>query len=122
MTEAGPRGARRQAILVGMGVHAGFADLDDPLRRPRAVSGTESPKGPIATDAGSVPRCRADAGLWLGAGPVPRRCADSLADHGFATYQAPTSEGCAMSHAATNWAIQQRGLKLTTKIVLWHLW
>lgn len=27
VTEVGPRGARRQAILVGMGVHAGFADL-----------------------------------------------------------------------------------------------
>ena len=27
VTEAGPRGARRQAVLVGMGVHAGFADL-----------------------------------------------------------------------------------------------
>jgi hypothetical protein len=27
VTEAGPRGARRQAILVGMGVDAGFADL-----------------------------------------------------------------------------------------------
>ncbi len=26
-----------------------------------------------------------------------------------------------MSHAATNWAIQRRGLKPTTKIVLWHL-
>jgi hypothetical protein len=26
-----------------------------------------------------------------------------------------------MSHAATNWAIQQRGLKPTTKIVLWNL-
>ncbi|TKZ16036.1 helix-turn-helix domain-containing protein [Shimia litoralis] len=26
-----------------------------------------------------------------------------------------------MSHAATNWAIQQRGLKPTTKIILWHL-
>ena len=26
-----------------------------------------------------------------------------------------------MSHAATNWAIHQRGLKPTTKIVLWHL-
>jgi len=26
-----------------------------------------------------------------------------------------------MSHAATNWAILQRGLKPTTKIVLWHL-
>ena len=26
-----------------------------------------------------------------------------------------------MSHAATNWAIQQRGLRPTTKIVLWHL-
>jgi len=27
VTEAGPRGAKRQAILAGMGVHAGFADL-----------------------------------------------------------------------------------------------
>jgi hypothetical protein len=27
VTEARPRGAKRQAILVGMGVHAGFADL-----------------------------------------------------------------------------------------------
>ena len=26
-----------------------------------------------------------------------------------------------MSHAATNWAIKQRGLKPATKIVLWHL-
>ena len=26
-----------------------------------------------------------------------------------------------MSHNATNWAIQQRGLKPTTRIVLWHL-
>jgi len=26
-----------------------------------------------------------------------------------------------MSHVATNWAIQQRGLKPATKIVLWHL-
>jgi hypothetical protein len=26
-----------------------------------------------------------------------------------------------MSHEATNWAIQRRGLKPTTKIVLWHL-
>ena len=27
VTEAGPRGAKLQAILVGMGVHPGFADL-----------------------------------------------------------------------------------------------
>ncbi len=27
VTEPGPRGAKRQAILVGMGVRAGFADL-----------------------------------------------------------------------------------------------
>lgn len=27
VTEFGPRGAKRQAILVGMGVHPGFADL-----------------------------------------------------------------------------------------------
>ena len=27
VTEAGPRGTKRQSILVGMGIHAGFADL-----------------------------------------------------------------------------------------------
>ena len=27
VTQAGPRGAKRQSILVGMGVHPGFADL-----------------------------------------------------------------------------------------------
>lgn len=27
VTEAGPRGAKHQAILVGMGIHPGFADL-----------------------------------------------------------------------------------------------
>ena len=27
VTEPGPRGARRQAVLVGVGVHSGFADL-----------------------------------------------------------------------------------------------
>ncbi|MCC5972143.1 MAG: VRR-NUC domain-containing protein [Pararhodobacter sp.] len=27
VTESGPRGAKRQAILVGMGLHPGFADL-----------------------------------------------------------------------------------------------
>ncbi len=27
-----------------------------------------------------------------------------------------------MSHRATNWAIQQRGLAPATKLVLWHLW
>ena len=27
VTEAGPRGAKRQAILTGMGIHPGFADL-----------------------------------------------------------------------------------------------
>jgi hypothetical protein len=27
VTEAGPRGVKRQSILVGMGVHPGFADL-----------------------------------------------------------------------------------------------
>jgi hypothetical protein len=33
----------------------------------------------------------------------------------------PGAEARAMSHEATNWAIKQRGLKPTTKIVLWHL-
>jgi DNA-binding MarR family transcriptional regulator len=31
------------------------------------------------------------------------------------------SRGGVMSHRATNWAIEQRGLKPTTKLVLWHL-
>ena len=37
VTETGPRGAKRQAILVGMGVHPGFADLMVPEGRPVAL-------------------------------------------------------------------------------------
>lgn len=46
----------------------------------------------------------------------------ALADNGF-TSRATNSitEGRAMSHDATNWAIQRRGLKPTTKIVLWDI-
>jgi hypothetical protein len=33
----------------------------------------------------------------------------------------PNFEGHSMSHAATNWAIKQRDLSPTTKLLLWHL-
>ena len=66
-------------------------------------------------------RCwrRALAGRWCAA---LDDALGALADHGFTTRIAPPgSEVRAMSHEATNWAIKQRGLKPTTKIVLWHL-
>ena len=37
VTEAGPRGAKRQAILVGMGVHAGFHAVQPRRPDPRSA-------------------------------------------------------------------------------------
>ena len=131
VAEPGPRGAKRQAILVGMGVHAGFADLMVLCDGPRAVSGAEIPQGKTQPGAGGVSRCGAGAGPWLGAGAQSRRRAgragrsrihDARGAADAARRTCPSrAEDRAMSHAATNWAIQQRGLKPTTKIVLWHL-
>jgi hypothetical protein len=85
VTEAGPRGAKRQAILVGMGVHAGFADLMV-LHDGRALFfELKAPKGRLRPDQESF----RDAVLAQGFGWALVRSLDdalgALADHGFAT-------------------------------------
>lgn len=89
VAEPGPRGARRQAILVGMGVHPGFADL-------MVISGgrvlfleLKSPKGRLRVEQEAF----RDAVLAQGFGWALVRSLDdalgALADHGFATRVQP---------------------------------
>ena len=85
VTEAGPRGAKRQAILVGMGVHAGFADLMV-LHDSRVLFfELKAPKGRLRPDQ----KAFRDAVLAQGFGWALVRSLDdalgALADHGFAT-------------------------------------
>lgn len=95
VTEPGPRGAKRQAILVGMGVHRGFADL-------MVMSGgrvlfleLKAPKGRLRPDQEAF----RDAVLAQGFGWALVRSLDdalgALAAHGFATRIATTSERAA---------------------------
>ncbi len=89
VTESGPRGARRQAILTGMGVHAGFADL-------MVISGgrvlfleLKAPKGRLRPSQ----KAFRDAVQAQGFGWALVRSLDdalgALADHGFTTRIAP---------------------------------
>jgi len=85
VTEAGPRGAKRQAILVGMGVHAGFADLMVLCDGRVLFLELKSLKG-ILSPAQKVFR---NAALAQGFGWAIVRSLDdalgALADHGFTT-------------------------------------
>lgn len=85
VAEPGPRGAKRQAILVGMGVHPGFADL-------MVISGgrvlfleLKSSKGRLRVEQEAF----RDAVQAQGFGWALVRSLDdalgALADHGFAT-------------------------------------
>ena len=83
VTEAGPRGAKRQAILVGMGVHAGFTDLMV-LHDGRVLFfELKAPKGRLRPDQEAF----RDAVLAQGLGWALVRSLDdalgALADHGF---------------------------------------
>lgn len=90
VTEAGPRGAKRQAILVGMGVHLGFADLiilcDGKVLflELKSLKGRLSPAQEVFRDAVTA----------QGFGWVLVRSLDdalgALADHGFTTRVAPS--------------------------------
>ena len=103
VTEPGPRGAKRQAILVGMGVHAGFADLMVLCDGSVLFLELKAPRRRLRPDAGGLPRCGAGAGLRLGAGAQSRRCAGrtggSRLYHARAGDQRPAPlrnrEGCA---------------------------
>ena len=85
VTEAGPRGAKRQAILVGMGVHAGFADLMVIHDGRVLFFELKAPKGRLRPDQEAF----RDAVLAQGFGWALVRSLDdalgALADHGFAT-------------------------------------
>ena len=85
VTEPGPRGAKRQAILVGMGVHAGFADLMVMCDGHILFLELKAPKGRLRPDQEAF----RDAVLAQGFGWALVRSLDdalgALADHGFAT-------------------------------------
>ena len=85
VTEPGPRGAKRQAILVGMGVHAGFADLMVICGGCVLFLELKSPKGKLSP----AQEAFRDAVLAQGFGWVLVRSLDdalgALAYHGFTT-------------------------------------
>jgi hypothetical protein len=89
VTEAGPRGARRQAILVGMGVHPGFADLIVLCAGRVLFMELKSLKGRLSP----AQEAFRDAVLAQGFGWALVRSLDdalgALADHGFTTRIAP---------------------------------
>ena len=89
VTEAGSRGAKRQAILVGMGVHAGFADLMV-LHDGRVLFfELKAPKGRLRPDQETF----RDAVLAQGFGWALVRSVDdalaALADNGFTSRVRP---------------------------------
>jgi hypothetical protein len=85
VTEPGPRGAKRQAILVGMGVHGGFADLMVICGGCVLFLELKSPKGKLSP----AQEAFRDAVLAQGFGWALVRSLDdalgTLADHGFTT-------------------------------------
>ena len=91
VTESGPRGAKRQAILVGMGVHAGFADLMVICEGRVLFLELKAPKGRLRPDQEGF----RDAVLAQGFSWVLVRSLDdalrALADQGFTTRIAPPS-------------------------------
>ena len=95
VTEAGPRGAKRQAILVGMGVHPGFADLLVLCDGRVLFLGLKSPKGRLSP----AQEAFRDAVLAQGFGWALVRSLDdavgALANQGFTTRIAPPTRRAA---------------------------
>ena len=89
MTEPGPRGAKRQAILVGMGVLAGFADLLVLCDGRVLFLELKAPKGRLRPDQEGF----RDAVLAQGFGWALIRSLDdalgALADHAFTSRVRP---------------------------------
>lgn len=89
VTEPGPRGARRQAILVGMGVHPGFADLMVLCDGRVLFLELKAPKGRLRPSQEAF----RDTVQAQGFGWALVRSLDdalgALADHGFTTRIAP---------------------------------
>lgn len=93
VTEPGPRWAKRQAILVGMGVHPGFADLMVLCDGRVLFLELKSPKGRLSPDQEAF----RDAVQAQGHGWALVRSLDdalgALADHGFTTRVVQTDAG-----------------------------
>lgn len=85
VTEPGPRGAKRQAILVGMGVHRGFPDLIVLCDGRVLFLELKAPKGRLRPDQEAF----RDAVMTQGFAWALVRSLDdalsALADHGFTT-------------------------------------
>ncbi len=100
VTEAGPRGAKRQAILVGMGVHPGFADLMVLCDGRVLFLELKAPKGRLSDDQVAF----RDAVRAQGFGWALVRSLDdalsALADHGVTTRVA--GQGGAQRTASTS--------------------
>lgn len=90
VTEAGPRGAKRQAILVGMGLHPGFADLTVLCAGRVLFLELKSLKGRLSP----AQEAFRDTVIAQGFGwALVRSLEDALgalADHGFTTRVAPS--------------------------------
>jgi hypothetical protein len=95
VTEPGPRGAKRQAVLVGMGVHPGFADLLVIFDGRVLFLERKAPKGRLRPEQEAF----RDAVLAQGFGWALVRSLDdalgTLADHGFTTRIAPPTRRAA---------------------------
>jgi len=95
VTEPGPRGAKRQAVLVGMGVHPGFADLLVICDGRVLFLELKSLKGRLSP----AQEAFRDAVLAQGFGWALVRSLDdalgALADHGFTTRIAPPTRRAA---------------------------
>ncbi|MGI3211834.1 VRR-NUC domain-containing protein [Roseovarius tibetensis] len=92
VTEPGPRGAKRQAILVGMGVHPGFADLMILSDGRVLFLELKAPKGRLSPAQATF----RDAVQAQGFGWALVRSLDdalgALADHGFTTRVVPQAD------------------------------
>ncbi|MFQ5439681.1 MAG: VRR-NUC domain-containing protein [Paracoccaceae bacterium] len=95
VTAPGPRGAKRQAILVGMGVHPGFADLMVLCDARVLFLELKSRKGKLSP----AQEAFRDAVTAQGHGWALVRSLDdalgALADHGFTTRVAATARRAA---------------------------
>jgi len=91
VTEAGPRGARKQAILVGMGVYPGFADLVVLCEGRMLFLELKSPTGRLSP----AQEAFRDTVVAQGFGWALVRSLDdalgALVDHGFTTRVAATA-------------------------------
>ena len=89
VTEAGPRGAKRQAILVGMGVHPGFADLMVLCAGRVLFLELKSLKGRLSPAQQTFRDTVTAQGFAWALVRSLDDALDALADHGFTTRVAP---------------------------------